>query len=168
MFQNLAHKLYHEKIQSKGKHQCIYTFVFFPLHFKFILLFRQHIIHTFMQTLPQSTYFYSHSFLYKTISNQTAVEGVMLWLPDPGMILMTPLGMPALTDSSANFSAVRGVTWMKRCMKNIYLVCWLVWKRRYIKLYIKSVSSLVVWPFPTTSPFSPMAQDNSCNITRQH
>lgn len=31
-------------------------------------------------------------------------------LPEPGRIFMTPLGNPALTESSANFNAVRGVT----------------------------------------------------------
>ena len=30
--------------------------------------------------------------------------------PDPGKILMTPLGNPALAESSANFRAVIGVT----------------------------------------------------------
>lgn len=33
------------------------------------------------------------------------------FLPDPGRILMTPLGSPALAANSANFSAVSGVTW---------------------------------------------------------
>lgn len=31
--------------------------------------------------------------------------------PDPGRMLTTPLGSPALAASSANFSAVSGVTW---------------------------------------------------------
>ena len=31
-------------------------------------------------------------------------------LPDPGKMLMTPLGNPALAESSANLRAVRGVT----------------------------------------------------------
>lgn len=31
-------------------------------------------------------------------------------LPEPGKMLMTPFGIPAFTDSSANFSAVNGVT----------------------------------------------------------
>lgn len=31
-------------------------------------------------------------------------------LPDPGRMLMTPFGIPALADSSANFRAVSGVT----------------------------------------------------------
>lgn len=31
-------------------------------------------------------------------------------LPDPGKMLITPLGNPALAASSANFSAVSGVT----------------------------------------------------------
>lgn len=73
---------------------------------------------------------------YKTIMNQTAGDGGVLWLPDPGMILMTPLGMPALAASSANFSAVRGVTWMD-LHKEIYLyllcVClWIVSETDYI------------------------------------
>lgn len=33
------------------------------------------------------------------------------FLPDPGRMLMTPLGSPALAANSANFSAVSGVTW---------------------------------------------------------
>lgn len=32
-------------------------------------------------------------------------------LPDPGRMLTTPLGSPALAANSANFSAVSGVTW---------------------------------------------------------
>ena len=32
-------------------------------------------------------------------------------LPDPGTMLITPGGKPALTTSSANLRAVRGVTW---------------------------------------------------------
>ena len=31
-------------------------------------------------------------------------------IPDPGKMLMTPLGNPALAESSANLRAVRGVT----------------------------------------------------------
>lgn len=34
----------------------------------------------------------------------------MCFLPEPGKMLITPLGIPALTDSSANFKAVSGVT----------------------------------------------------------
>lgn len=43
-----------------------------------------------------------------------------MYSPDPGTMLMTPFGMPALTVNSANFSAVSGVTWKNQ--KNIYLV----------------------------------------------
>lgn len=64
--------------------------------------------------------------MYKTISNQIAGEGAVVRLPDPGMILMTPLGMPALTVSSANFSAVRGVTWMD-LYKEFYLYLLCLW-----------------------------------------
>lgn len=38
------------------------------------------------------------------------VFSALLRLPEPGKILMTPFGMPAFTASSANLSAVRGVT----------------------------------------------------------
>lgn len=31
--------------------------------------------------------------------------------PGPGSMLITPGGKPAFTDNSANFKAVRGVTW---------------------------------------------------------
>lgn len=31
-------------------------------------------------------------------------------LPEPGMMLITPFGKPALTESSANFKALKGVT----------------------------------------------------------
>lgn len=37
-----------------------------------------------------------------------------VYLPDPGRILMTPLGSPALAANSANFRAVSGVTWKQR------------------------------------------------------
>ena len=32
-------------------------------------------------------------------------------VPDPGKMLITPFGNPALAESSANLSAVSGVTW---------------------------------------------------------
>lgn len=35
---------------------------------------------------------------------------VLVGLPEPGMMLITPFGKPALTESSANFKAVKGVT----------------------------------------------------------
>ena len=35
-------------------------------------------------------------------------------IPDPGTILITPLGNPALAANSANFSAVIEVTWKKK------------------------------------------------------
>ena len=40
--------------------------------------------------------------------------------PDPGKILMTPLGNPALAESSANFRAVIGVT-CKMKYKSIFI-----------------------------------------------
>lgn len=36
-----------------------------------------------------------------------------VFLPDPGRMLTTPFGSPALAANSANFSAVSGVTWKK-------------------------------------------------------
>lgn len=38
---------------------------------------------------------------------------VSVEIPDPGRMLTTPLGKPTLAVSSANFSAVNGVTWRK-------------------------------------------------------
>lgn len=47
-------------------------------------------------------------------------------LPEPGKILMTPLGIPAFTASSANLSAVSGVTWKDtdklKCVTLIYIL----------------------------------------------
>ncbi len=48
-------------------------------------------------------------------------------IPDPGTMLMTPLGMPALTVNSANFSAVSGVTWKNHENLSLVPVVCVVW-----------------------------------------
>lgn len=44
-------------------------------------------------------------------------------LPDPGKMLITPLGNPAFAESSANLSAVNGVTYKDISKKEISETC---------------------------------------------
>ncbi len=42
-------------------------------------------------------------------------------IPDPGRMLMTPGGMPAFREISANFSAVRGQTYKNTILTTIVI-----------------------------------------------
>lgn len=65
--------------------------------------------------------FKKHTEDYKSQRERMAVC-VSGRIPDPGRMLTTPLGKPTLAVSSANFSAVNGVTWRMKYKKwkNIY------------------------------------------------